>query len=108
MPRVSIKDENKEFVVPEGEVIFDSLDNQGYELPHGCLAGSCGACRIEVISGNDALKEPSVIEKNTIEAIKQNHQRIYGPDSLKGKVVRLACRARVTNADETIEIKPLK
>lgn len=106
MPRVSIEDENMDFEIESGEVIFDGLDNHGYELPHGCLAGSCGACRIEVVSGQENLRPMGEVEKNTVEAIRQNYVRIHGAGALDGKTVRLACRARIEDGE--VSIKPLK
>lgn len=88
-------DQEKTFDVEEEMVIFDALDNEGEKLPHGCLAGSCGACRIEVIEGFDNLKPASAIENNTIEAIIENHEKSHGKGSCDGKKIRLACRARV-------------
>ena len=102
MPTVSIKGENLEFEVKENGIIFDSLDDQGHELPHGCLAGSCGACRVLIVEGAENLSEPSMIEQNTIDSILVNYRRIHGDDWLKGKTIRLACRAKVLG-DVTIE-----
>ena len=65
MPTVSIKDKNKSFGVEENSIVFDALETQNYELPHGCLAGSCGACRVVNSKGAENLKPPSEIEKNT-------------------------------------------
>ena len=95
MPIVSIEGEEKEYDVAENDILFDALSNQGVTLPHGCLAGSCGACRIEIIEGNENLKPPSAIEQNTIDAIRQNYVRIHGTNSLDNRDVRLSCRARV-------------
>lgn len=95
MPTVSFKDKNLKFDVKENDILFDALDSQGEQLPHGCLAGSCGACRIEIVEGDHNLKMPSEIEKNTIDAIKQNYERIHGSGSAANKNIRLACRARV-------------
>lgn len=95
MHKVSYLDKEKEFDVEENEVIFDALDNAGEKLPHGCLAGSCGACRIEVIEGFDNLKPASAIENNTIDAIIENIEKKDGAGSCEGKQIRLACRARV-------------
>lgn len=95
MPTVSIKSQNLSFEVPENGIIFDSIDDQGHELPHGCLAGSCGACRVLVIEGAENLAKPSMIEENTIQSIIVNYKRIHGDEWLKGKTIRLACRARV-------------
>ena len=105
MPTVSIKSENKDFELPENEIIFDGLDNQGHELPHGCLAGSCGACRIQVLSGAENLKSMSEIEANTVEAVVQNYERIHGKGSLNGKTIRLSCRTRIISGK--VEIEPL-
>ncbi len=95
MHKVSFKDKNLTFDVKDNEIIFDALDNDGEKLPHGCLAGSCGACRIEIIEGAQNVKAPSEVEKNTIEAIKQNYERINGEGSAKDKNIRMSCRTRV-------------
>ena len=95
MPRVSYLDKDLEFEVDEEDILFDALDNHGCKLPHGCLAGSCGACRIEVIEGEENLKPASAIEMNTIEAIVENYEKRNGQGSAAGKKIRLACRARV-------------
>lgn len=105
MPTVSIKNVNKSFEVAEGSTIFDALEDKGYELPHGCLAGSCGACRIVVTKGEEYLQMPSEIEKNTLEALKVNYQRIHGPDFLNDKTLRLSCRAKLFG---DIEIEVIK
>lgn len=105
MPIVSIYENNKQFELKEGENLFEGLENHGYTLPHGCLAGSCGACRIEVIEGQENLKEPSIVEENTIKAIRENFVRIHGKGALDGKVVRLSCRAIVLG---DVTIKPLR
>ena len=95
MPTVSIVGQSITYEVKENEIIFDALERQGNELSHGCLAGSCGACRIEIIKGNENLATPSPIELNTIQAIITNMERISGKGSMDGRIVRLACRAKI-------------
>lgn len=95
MPTVSIKDTTKNFEVKEGEILYDSLFDRGEELPHGCLSGSCGACRIEVVSGKENLQPPGVIEKNTIEALKDEFSKTKGADFVSKTEIRLSCRAKV-------------
>ncbi|MFP5387421.1 MAG: 2Fe-2S iron-sulfur cluster-binding protein [Bacteriovoracia bacterium] len=95
MPTVSIKDTNKTFEVNEGDILYDSLCDRGEELPHGCLSGSCGACRIEVVSGKENLQAAGVIEQNTIDALKTEFTETKGPEFLKDKEIRLSCRAKV-------------
>ncbi len=105
MPRVSIDGTEKVFEVKEGGLLYDSLFDQGEDLPHGCLSGSCGACRIEVISGKENLQAAGVIESNTLESLKEEFAEKRGKDFLNGKTIRLACRAKV-NGD--LCFKPIK
>ena len=104
MPTVSIDGQSTSYELTENEIIYDALEKQGKELPSGCLAGSCGACRIEILEGSENLVPPSPIEANTIQAIITNMERISGAGSMQGRVVRLACRAKVTG---DIKIKEL-
>jgi len=96
MPRVSIPDTNKIIDVNTGEILYDSLYDRGHELPHGCLSGSCGACRVEVLSGSENLMPAGVIEQNTIESLKAE---------LKVENIRLSCRAKVIG---DVTIRPIK
>ncbi len=105
MPRVSITGTEKTFDVNEGEILYDSLYDRGFELPHGCLSGSCGACRIEVLEGKENLQAPGVIEQNTIEALKDEFKDVHGEDFVKNKEIRLSCRAKVNG---NVNIRPIK
>ena len=107
MPTVSLKPENKQFKVKKDEILFDALNNQGEELPHGCLAGSCGACRIKVTQGADLLYPPSEVESQTIELLRTNYERTHGPGSGANINIRLSCRAKVKDENGEIEIEPL-
>lgn len=105
MPKVSIAGTDKVFDVKDNEVLYDALCDRGEQLPHGCLAGSCGACRIDVIEGVQNLAPATFIENNTLDAIKEEFTQKYGPQFLEGKSLRLACRARVKG---DVQIKPIK
>lgn len=105
MPRVSIYGTEKSFEIKENEILYDALCDRGEELPHGCLSGSCGACRIEVIEGIEGLQPAGVIETNTIEAIRDELVKTRGPESVEGKTIRLSCRAKVTG---NVVFRPLK
>ncbi len=105
MPRVSICDTNKTFEVNEGEILYDALFDRGEDLPHGCLAGSCGACRVEILSGKENLSEAGVVEKNTIESIKDEYKKKCGDQSIDEKTIRLSCRVKVKG---DVEFKPFK
>jgi len=108
MPKVSLEenDSASKYEVEEDEIIYHALERQGKKLPHGCLAGSCGSCRIIVIEGENNLKEPGYIESDTIRHLKETYNEKYGEDFLKNKTIRLSCRARIKKND--VLIKPLK
>lgn len=99
MPRVSINETNKTFQIIEGEILYHALSEQGEELPHGCLSGSCGACKILIIEGKDNLSNPSVVEQDTIDSIKKD----LSMDITDNNEIRLSCRARV-NGDISFKI----
>jgi ferredoxin len=105
MPRVSIKDTNASFEVQEGDILYDSLADQGLKLPHGCLSGSCGACRIEILEGQENLQPASPVEQNTIEALKEEFRQNEGSAFLENKIIRLSCRAKVQG---NLTIRPIK
>ena len=39
---------NKETFVSDGDNWFSSAEKAGFEIPTGCLTGSCGACELDV------------------------------------------------------------
>jgi ferredoxin len=99
MPTVSVKYisdsgqvvENT-YEVEENSVVFDALEEKGVNLPHGCLAGSCGSCRMIVVEGAENLNSPGAIETDTLSCIGQEYQN---DPEMKDKTLRLSCRARV-------------
>lgn len=102
MPTVSNESNGKSFELDEGKILFDGLEEQGEQLAHGCLAGSCGACKIIVLEGADNLEPAGFIENNTVDSIKANYS---GSDDLSSATVRLACRAKIKG---NIKFRPVK
>lgn len=82
MPTVLVNEEN--FIVTEGGILLNELDKQNLKLPHGCLAGSCGVCKVEIIAGAKNLSAPGAVELDTLLHITDGN-----------KTHRLACRAKV-------------
>lgn len=78
-----------EFTIEEGQSIFDALQDQGTTLPHGCLSGSCGSCRIQILEGKENMKKAGIIEQNTVDAITPEHSEVEEGG------IRMACRAKV-------------
>lgn len=105
MPKVLLQDTDKVFEVNEQEIIYHALADRGEDLPHGCLAGSCGACRIEIINGAANLQGPGVIEINTLDCLKEEFTQKHGAAFIQDKNIRLACRAKILG---DITIKPIK
>lgn len=100
MPKVSMIDTQQVFEIEENSIIHDALEAQGCTLPHGCLSGSCGACRIEVINPS-ALSPIGAVEQNTIEALNEERKT-------KGLIpitIRLSCRAKILS---DVKIKLIK
>lgn len=100
MPTVLVKslmpnenDQKKE--VHEGKILFDELELQGLVLPHGCLAGSCGSCRIEILEGAENLSPSGAVETDTVESIKKNYCDTGRSHLVANKEIRLSCRAKV-------------
>lgn len=79
----------------EGDTIVEAYEKKGIKLPHGCLSGSCGACRVEILDGAENLEPAGAIEADTIKAIKLNVAQKYGDSFLQGKTIRLGCRAKI-------------
>ncbi len=94
---VSLVTENgeKKFEVNDGELLWDGLERLGTTLPAGCLSGSCGTCRINIIEGKDSLAPKGAVESETVEHLKNQYKEKYGEEFLNKKNIRLACRARV-------------
>lgn len=102
MPIVSIIEENgqiSKYELPSGEVLFDGLQDAGLELPHGCLSGSCSACKCEITEGYENLSQASLVEENTLKSVYKNKTHAAG------KRIRLACRAKVLG---DLCLKPFK
>ena len=94
-----------EIAVAEGEAtLYEGvLCAADLELPHGCLAGACGVCCVEVLQGAENFTPPGPIEKDTLQGIKEGYQRKHGQDFPKGKVIRLTCRSKICG---DVEITP--
>jgi ferredoxin len=101
MATLIVKLENKEqtFNVNCEEVLYDQIENQGLKLPAGCLAGSCGTCRVEVLAGRELLSPPGAIESNTIAAVSLEYNGT--------KKIRLSCRMKIIK-EGLVTIFPLK
>lgn len=95
---------NESYQVEGNSSLWSLLDSTGKSLPHGCLAGSCGACKILIIEGADQLKDPGPVEKDTIDHLAKRLLDKNGDDFLDGKSLRLSCRAKFKENSGDISI----
>ncbi len=98
-----IPEEILTFKIEEGANLWESLEAKDHKLPSGCLAGSCGSCRINVLEGYENLSKLSVIEKDTIDHLNQSYEESFGKEWIDKKKLRLSCRTKV-NGDIKIHI----
>lgn len=91
----SPNEKDKSFEVQEGKILFDELERQGLLLPHGCLAGSCGSCRIIILEGAENLSLLGAVETDTVASIKNHYCETNRAEEVTNKNIRLSCRAKV-------------
>ncbi|MCK5884240.1 MAG: (2Fe-2S)-binding protein [Bacteriovoracaceae bacterium] len=94
MPRIILESKEGAHTIEcsEGEALLDAILDAGHIYPHGCRAGSCGACRTLIIEGGDDIPAPGIIENITIEGLVKQGNIAIPP----GAKLRLACRVNVT------------
>jgi uncharacterized 2Fe-2S/4Fe-4S cluster protein (DUF4445 family) len=74
-----------------GRTLFDDADELALKMPSSCQrSGRCHECVVEIVTGEDALNQPSESE------------------SFLQRPFRLACQATVERVDTVIEFKPLR
>ena len=107
MPIVTVILEGKEqkFDIEEKQTVYDGVFDKGVDLPHGCLAGSCGACRSEVLEGIENFSTMGEVEKDTIATIVKEYQGKQTDSSLNEKNIRLTCRSHISG---DVKISPLE
>jgi ferredoxin len=82
MPTVLVNE--KKIPITDGGILLNELEKHDINLPSGCLAGSCGVCKVEIHTGAKNLSAPGAVELDTLLHFQDNN-----------KTYRLACRAKV-------------
>ena len=59
-------DLEKTFNVSEGETILEAAYRKGIELPYRCGTGSCGVCKLRLVSGDVKLEHSGGISASMI------------------------------------------
>ena len=101
MPKVSIIMDGTEqsFNIGSEETIYNGVSGHGLDLPHGCLAGSCGACRVKVLKGDESFSPMKTVENETVSSITKELQEKQ--DKPFPHKIRLSCRSKI-HGDVTI------
>ncbi len=69
------------------KALFYELEAQGFVMDTGCLAGSCGLCKVEILTGIDNFNAAGVVEQGTIDAV-----------TIDERQWRMSCCAHVTGS----------
>lgn len=91
----AIDDSAHTYSLEEESTLFEQMSEQGEVLPHGCLSGSCGSCRILVTEGADNLSPAGTVESDTIQSLEEHYRAQNGDEFLKKGKIRLSCRAKI-------------
>jgi ferredoxin len=81
---------------PAGTRLVDLCDERDAPVPFSCRSASCGTCRVDVLEGAGLLEAPRDEELDVLD--------IFGDDPARR---RLACQARVRDADGRIRVRPV-
>lgn len=93
--RVTVSPAGYGFEAEDGETVFHAARRSGLDWPTRCLGkASCRLCYVVVDDGSTSLSTPGRIEEDAL--------RRLTVELRPGRVVRLACQARVL-ADVTVE-----
>jgi 2Fe-2S ferredoxin len=85
-PTVRVDPDGHVIPVSEGESLIEAAWRQGYDWPTTCYGQiRCTACRVEIVSGGDHAAPATTDEAEAL-----------GMGAHRGRVLRLACRLRVT------------
>jgi ferredoxin len=80
---VNFSTDEMEVEAPHGTHLATIADASRADLTFGCRRGTCGTCRVEILSGWENLSQPTAEERAFLEKL---------PDASRN---RLACQVRV-------------
>lgn len=94
MPKanVTFQDVGVTVTVPAGTRLIEVSEKVGAGITYGCREGECCTCLTRIVSGDQYLAAPSVLESQVLK------------DNLAPSKHRLACQAQVLGGD--VVVKP--
>ena len=90
--KVTFADVGVTLSVPAGTRLIEVSEKVGAGITYGCREGDCCTCLTEIVSGQENLAAPSVLEDQVLK------------DNLAPRHTRLACQAQVLGGE--IVVKP--
>jgi len=90
MPKFRVEPVGETFEVPSGKRLLEFCQSNGVPIDFGCTVGSCGTCRVEVLSGMANLSPITDDEQETIEMCTDTQN------------VRLTCQCTMLGGDVTV------
>ncbi len=67
MPKITIQPSGQTFEVPAGQNYLEFCQANSVPQDFGCTVGSCGTCRVEILSGMENLNAKDDEETDTLE-----------------------------------------
>ncbi len=62
----NIRWEGEEFCGNTQQILLEQLEGAGFRIPYSCRAGSCGCCRIKLVTGEVTALNSNAINGNTV------------------------------------------
>ncbi len=90
--KVTFEDIGVTLTVPAGTRLIEVSEKVGAGITYGCREGDCCTCLTKIVSGQENLAAPSVLEDRVLK------------DNLAPSHHRLACQAQVLGGE--IVVKP--
>jgi ferredoxin-NADP reductase len=67
VPKVAFSASNKTADLPPGKTILEAADDSGVEIENSCRSGSCGSCKVKLLSGQVSMEIDDALEPDEIE-----------------------------------------
>lgn len=66
MPKITFLVNGQSLEVPVGASFLEVCQSNGAQHDFGCTVGSCGTCRLEIVSGASNVEPPTEDELETV------------------------------------------
>ncbi|HEX9179250.1 MAG TPA: 2Fe-2S iron-sulfur cluster binding domain-containing protein [Burkholderiales bacterium] len=87
--RVTFEDVGLTVTVPAGTRLIEVSEKIGAGITYGCREGECGTCLTRIVSGQENLAPPSVLEDQVLKDIEApgRHRLACQAQCLQGEII---------------------